>query len=93
MIAVREVTEESMARKGRKTGYQLPHLRAWRQYRGLSTKELAEQADIGVSTLSRLEHGRQNASIGLIALLADVLSITRAQLLSESPYRDEPPRE
>lgn len=76
----------------------LPHLRAWREWRGYSVRELsaravittdtkegARGAHVGPATISYLENGRRPATSQTIAALASALGITREQLLREEP--------
>lgn len=66
------------------TGIQLPHLQAWRLWKGLLQQELAEQSGVTQATISRIENGGE-ARLGTIAKLAKGLGISREQLLHAQP--------
>ena len=51
-------------------------VRVWREYRGLSGKELAAQAGVSAPFLSQIETGAREGSIGLIAKIAKALRVT-----------------
>lgn len=65
-------------------GALLPYLRAWREWRGLSQRELARLAKTGVATISRIENGGV-ARFETLGDLAKALKVTREQLLREEP--------
>lgn len=50
-------------------------VRVWREYRGLSVRELAEKAEISAAFLSQIEGGRRKGSVATIKALAVVLSL------------------
>lgn len=52
-----------------------PRLRAARKARGWTLEELASQAGMSVSTLSRLESGKRQASLGLLLPLTRHLGV------------------
>jgi len=60
-------------------------LREWRQRRLLSQEELAKKADVGVTTIVRIEGG-MGARLSTLRKLANALGVTADQLLGE----DEP---
>ena len=64
---------------------ELAYLRAWREWRGYSQRELGERAGVNWVTISRLERGASRANWRTIAKLAEGLSITREQLMREEP--------
>ena len=64
-----------------------PRLRAARQERGWTLDELAGRAGMSVSTLSRLESGKRQASLELILPLTRQLGI-RVDDLLDQPARD-----
>lgn len=68
------------------SGFTIPYLRAWRNHRIMSQKELAEKAGITEATVSRLETGGR-VRYSTVAKLADALGITREQLLRSEPKR------
>jgi DNA-binding XRE family transcriptional regulator len=69
----------------------LLHLRDWRLYRGFSQVELAERSGVALSTIALLEIDEpypdydHSAEAIIMVKLANALSITRQQLLYESP--------
>lgn len=50
-------------------------VRVWREYRGLSVKELAHQADISASYLSQIEGGSRAGSLLTMKALAQALNL------------------
>lgn len=69
----------------------LLHLRAWREWRGLSQRELAARAHVSYTTISRLETGAERANWATLAKLAHGLGISREILLHEEPNSRRPP--
>jgi len=62
----------------------LPSLRYWRAQRALHQQELAEQANVSMATLWRIETGRP-ATLDTTRKLAAALGITPAQLQAQPP--------
>lgn len=60
---------------------ELPTLKAWRLYRGLSLKMLAERAGIHWTTVWRVETGKTKASAETVQALATALEVRPHQLL------------
>jgi transcriptional regulator with XRE-family HTH domain len=58
-------------------------LRAWREIRGLSVRQLAEAADMHYSALSRIEHGHQSLRAEQLERLAHALGISEAEFYGE----------
>ncbi len=56
-------------------------LRVWRQFRGVSSKDLAEQAGISVAYLSEIETGKKDGSISAMKRIADALKLTLDDLV------------
>ena len=50
-------------------------VRVWREFRGLSVKELAEKAEISGAYLSQIEGGSREGSISTLKALATALSL------------------
>ena len=50
-------------------------VRVWREFRGLSVKELAERAGISAAYLSQLERGNRQGTLGTMKALAAALSL------------------
>jgi DNA-binding XRE family transcriptional regulator len=51
-------------------------LRVWREYRGMSVKALAGQADVAQSYLSQIETGKRTGTVDTLSRLAAVLRTT-----------------
>lgn len=60
-------------------------LRAARRERGLSLSALAAAADVGKGSLSEIENGTRNPTLGTLYALAGVLGVPLATLLDERP--------
>jgi transcriptional regulator with XRE-family HTH domain len=56
---------------------------------GLTQAELAERAEVQPETVSRIERGRHNPSLGLLILLAEALDLELHELL-RLPASDTP---
>ncbi len=65
----------------------IPFLRAWRLYRLLSQRELAQRAKVGEVTVIRIEQGEQANEL-TVHKLARGLGITAHQLLEEEPPQE-----
>lgn len=63
------------------------NVRRLRSERGFSQCQLAAEAELDRSYLSRLENARNNATLELVAKIADVLGVKPAELLT--PTRSE----
>lgn len=63
-------------------------LRELRAERGLTLQQIAEQANIDVSTLSRLEAGKRRLALDHITALASALGVTADELLGTSEPED-----
>ena len=62
-------------------------LREWRERRGLSVRQLADEAGVGFSTVHRIEVGRMSPTIALLEKLAKALRIDVRDLLP-APQRN-----
>jgi transcriptional regulator with XRE-family HTH domain len=62
-----------------------PRLRAYRQMRKITLRQVAEQAEVSVSFLSQLERGASGASIPTLRLIAEALGLTLADLFAVDP--------
>ena len=51
-------------------------LRVWREYRGLTARDLAAKADISTAYLSQIETGARDGSIDTFKRIAAVLGLT-----------------
>jgi transcriptional regulator with XRE-family HTH domain len=62
-----------------------PRIRAYRQMRKITLRQVAEQAEVSVSFLSQLERGASGASIPTLRLIAEALGLTLADLFAVDP--------
>jgi DNA-binding XRE family transcriptional regulator len=51
-------------------------LRVWREYRGLTVKQLAERAGVSAPFVSQIETGQREGSVDTMRKLAEVLKIS-----------------
>ncbi len=58
-------------------------IRVWREYRGLTQKQLAEAAGISKPYLSQIETGRRAGTTKVLAAIAKVLDVTLEDVLPE----------
>jgi len=63
-------------------------LRELRTERGLTLQQVAERANIDISTLSRLEAGKRRLALDHLPALAAALGVTADELLASSAPRD-----
>lgn len=63
-------------------------VREHREEAGLSIDDLAEQANVGTATVSRLELGYSKTTLESIERIAGVLKTTAAELLTETEERE-----
>ena len=56
-------------------------VRVWREYRGLSIKQLAASANVSAAYLSQIEGGRRNGSLSTMKALAKGLSLNIDDLM------------
>ena len=61
------------------------HLRAWRDFRGLSQETLAARVNSTAATISRLENGRQPYTQPLLEALAEALDCNPADIIMRPP--------
>ena len=61
------------------------HLRAWREFRGISQQRLAEMAGTSFQVIGYLERGRTQLSAKWLRRLAQPLQITPGLLLDHDP--------
>jgi transcriptional regulator with XRE-family HTH domain len=71
-------------------------LRELRTARGLTLRQVAERADVDLSTLSRLESGKRRLALDHLPALAAALAVSTDELLGSAPQPDprvrNPPR-
>src|SRR5689334_20256279 len=63
-------------------------LRELRSERGLTLQQVAERANIDISTLSRLEAGKRRLALDHLPALAAALGVSADELLASSAPRD-----
>ncbi|MEH3052467.1 MAG: helix-turn-helix domain-containing protein [Patulibacter minatonensis] len=63
-------------------------LRSLRAERGLTLQQVAERANVDVSTLSRLEAGKRRLALDHLAPLAAALGVSTDDLLGQRPVQD-----
>jgi transcriptional regulator with XRE-family HTH domain len=68
----------------------LHHLRAWREYRGLSAAELARKGGTSAQMVTDLETGAIELSENRLRALADALSTTAGRVLDVDPNSVDP---
>lgn len=61
------------------------HLKAWRDFRGLTQAELADKVDTNANMIGYLENGARGLSAKWLRRLADALQITPGHLLDHDP--------
>lgn len=62
------------------------HLKAWRDYRGLSQNQLAERVGTNANMIGYLESGERGLSAKWLRRLADALDTTPGHLLDHDPH-------
>ena len=62
-----------------------PELRDLRSRRGLSQRELARRAGVSNATISLIEHGRTDPSLGLMKKILDALGVSFAEFFAREP--------
>ena len=67
------------------------NLRRLRVAKGVSAKQLAEEAGIHFTFLGRIERGTSNSSIDMLERLCGVLGVRLADLLREPPKGEAKP--
>lgn len=68
----------------------LPYLRAWRNARFLTMRDLASVSKVGTRTINELEHGRRQANFATVGRLARALGLTPEQLAWVNPEQAPP---
>ena len=64
-------------------------VKAWRECRSLSQKQLADMADISIPFLSQIESGKRKASTKIMARLAKALRVLIDDLVTENGDHDQ----
>jgi DNA-binding XRE family transcriptional regulator len=60
-------------------------IKVWREYRGMSQQETAEQVGISVPYLSQLETNKRKGSIDVLTALAHVLRVSLDSIVPSPP--------
>ena len=60
-------------------------IKVWREYRGLSQQETAENAGISVPYLSQLETNKRKGSLGVLSAIAKVLKVSLESIVVVKP--------
>lgn len=63
-------------------------VKAWREYRGLTLEQLADQVDMSHASIQRIETGSQNYTINTLQKIAVALGTDVATLLHHGPEND-----
>ncbi len=66
-----------------------PRLQALRTRTGLSQRRLARRAGVSNATISLIEHGRTDPSMGLLKRILDALGVSFAEFFSETSRTPE----
>jgi DNA-binding XRE family transcriptional regulator len=56
-------------------------LRVWREYRGLTVKQLADRSGVSAPFVSQIENGQREGSVETMRKIADVLQISLDELV------------
>ena len=56
-------------------------LRVWREYRGLTIKQLAEKAQVSAPFVSQIESGQREGSVETLRKIADALDVSLDELV------------
>src|SRR5262245_25039453 len=67
--------------------YPMLRIRDLRKRKGVSLRELARRAHVGVATLSRIESGEANPRLSTLLQMADVLGVFVGQLFERQARR------
>jgi transcriptional regulator with XRE-family HTH domain len=65
------------------------HLKTWRKLRGLTQAQLADRAGISRTTLSRLEHGGEGASLESFMRVLRALGVLDSLIGALDPYESD----
>jgi transcriptional regulator with XRE-family HTH domain len=68
------------------------NLRRWRVEKGLSQEQLAVDANVDRTYVSRLERGLENPTVGVLDRLARALSVPVSAFLAPPKRGERPPR-
>jgi transcriptional regulator with XRE-family HTH domain len=67
--------------------YPMLRIRQLRERKGVSLRELARRAGVGVATLSRIESGEANPRMNTLLQLADALGVFVGHLFEKASRR------
>ena len=65
-------------------------LKRWREARGLSQRDLAAKSGVGYASVARIETGRQDPTVGMLARLAGALGIRLVDFFIEPRGKRRP---
>ena len=60
-------------------------IKIWREYRGMSQHEMAENAGISVPYLSQLETNKRKGSLNVLSSIAKVLKVSLESIVTSHP--------
>jgi len=67
-------------------------VKRWREARGVSQRDLAAKSGVGYASIARIETGRQDPTVGLLARLAEALDIRVVDFFTEPRGKARPAR-
>jgi transcriptional regulator with XRE-family HTH domain len=67
-------------------------LKRWRNVRGQSQWDLAEKSGVGYASIARIETGRQDPTVSMLARLAEALGIDVVDFFTASAKAKRPAR-
>jgi transcriptional regulator with XRE-family HTH domain len=74
------------------TGRPLHFIAAWREHRGVSQEQLAEEIGYSEASISRVETGKQPYNQRMIEAIARALNVSVADLIAVDPAAPDPVR-
>lgn len=74
---------------GKKLNFGRVYISEWRRASGVTQEELAERAEVTGATISRIENGKQNWTIGTLSRIASVLGCRPIDLLAGPPLSSD----
>jgi transcriptional regulator with XRE-family HTH domain len=63
------------------------NLRRFRKARGLTQEALADEAEVDIRQIGRIERGQSYPSVGLLVSLAEILNVDPGKFFDRSPDR------
>lgn len=74
-----------MGKRSRKRHEPMQHLRAWRDFRGLNTREVGDRLGVAMSTVGKWESGETAIRVQDLELLARVYRVEVTRLFGPPP--------